>query len=335
MSPPGHAGPYSSRTSQAGVALVVALAAALPLVMLLWAVFWWEPARWEWARGPGGAVVALAGGATVVVLHLVAVMDFIAGRSPGTTGRVVVGMAAVVGLCNVAFGGAFGHVWAVVTTTALLVLPLRQALVVNAACLTAVATIAVHTEYLGAPTLGRVIYLLAAVGWRTAVVFSLVWLLRAVRQLAEARALLAEQATVRQRAIAESELERTVGRSLLDVIERAKCVAATRSQEEATAELQSIADISRTALSSARQLVSRYRSSASADLHIGSAVALLEAGGWLVSTSAAPDGSGSEPTAEDFGEAVARALSGPPGVARIARGPAGARLEVLSPEALR
>lgn len=312
--------------------MVIALAAALPTVNLVIAVVWPELARWEWARGSLGTVVAVAGGTTVIGLYLVAVLDSMAGRSPRVGPPAIWAMGVIVCLCSVTFQGAYTHIWAVVTTTALLVLPLRRAILVNAACLGAVAVIAAEMEYLGAPLFGRVTYLVAAVLWRTLVVFTLVWLVAAIRKLAAARAVLAREATLRQRAVAESELQTTVGRSLLTVLGCAREIATGPWRAtEATASFNFIAETARTALSSARAMVNRYRSTAGADPQVDSAIALLEAGGWVVTTR--PDvgnDMGDNETGDDFNDAVAHALSLPPGIAEINRGPGGARLRVVT-----
>lgn len=246
----------AARFAAAGVLL---LTVALPIAMFGLTVTSRQYARWDWVRGTGGVALLVLGGSFVVAVQIVAIRDVVAARAPRVGGGVLAAMAVAIAVSNLAFGWTHTHVWATVTTTALFVLRGRTATVVVGAVIAFVTVIVPLLDYEDASLVGRASYLVAAVLWRTVVVYTLVRLVADLRQLAVVRRRLAEQATMRQRTVAEVELADAVGRSMLGIIEASTAAGRAKHRPDAAVWFARSGDLARDALASARALVSRYR----------------------------------------------------------------------------
>jgi two-component system sensor histidine kinase DesK len=150
-------------------------------------------------------------------------------------------------------------------------LPLFGALVIAQAPL----AIALHS-----PIPSPASYYILTLLWRTAAVFVPIWLIGVVRQLEAARHALAEDAVVRERLRADSELRHTLGTAMATIARRGESAAvlAEADQPAAAAELTLLVDDSRRTLAVARELISSYhRSTLWAELEV--AAGLLVAAG--------------------------------------------------------
>jgi hypothetical protein len=313
------AGAASSRVAVAGI---VGLAAALPLVMVAFVLTDLE--------GPGARTLAVVAAAGVVLPHLVVVYDVASGRRPRVHAAWLVFMTAILAAVTTAQGWPWINVWAVVVTTALLLMPSRAGLLACAPVVVVGAVVAATVRPIWSGPGAWATYGVGAIVWRTTIVFTLTWLVAAEGHLRVARAALADQAVLRQRAVAEHELRTTVGRALFDTVERGRLVVSgALGAERADAELAAMAAGARTALAGARDLVSRYRVSAGADVRVDAVVALLEAAGWDVAVVTAPDGGNGE---EDLDAAMSRVLRGAPGAVQVVVGPDRVGLVVVSEE---
>lgn len=115
-------------------------------------------------------------------------------------------------------------------------------------------------------------------------------LIRAARELQEARLVLAEEAVVRERLRIDDELRRTIGDALEQIASRGDRLA-TDSATDADAragEIQTMVGAARRTLADARQLVSRYREP-SLRAEVETAMTLLSAAGFRVEVALALD----------------------------------------------
>ncbi|PXX60920.1 hypothetical protein DFR70_109111 [Nocardia tenerifensis] len=125
------------------------------------------------------------------------------------------------------------------------------------------------------------LWLAVTTGMRVIAVYTLVWMVVALRRLLRAGAALAEQAVARERLRIDRELERTVRRALAEITSaarRAQDFTARDDRASARVELATLVDISRRGLAEARQLIRGFQQPA---FHheIASAAALLAAAG--------------------------------------------------------
>ena len=108
--------------------------------------------------------------------------------------------------------------------------------------------------------LAGAVYAAVAVVDRSAVVFVLVWLVGALRRADSARQALADTALEAERRRIDDELSQTVGTALEAVLQNARAAeASVLAQADASAELHSLVDYSRSALADVRRLIGRYQ----------------------------------------------------------------------------
>lgn len=152
--------------------------------------------------------------------------------------------------------------------------------------------VALWAAYL-APDVGNAqyVYLPAAVLDRAMMVFIPVWLVGALRRMQAARQALADEAVELERRQVDSELEKTVGIELGDVIHRTQRAleAMSRGAPAAAVELQGLVDGSRHALADARRVIGRYKV-ISSDLELDKATSLLRAAGIDIALELPRDG---------------------------------------------
>ncbi|MBF6301593.1 hypothetical protein IU459_29240 [Nocardia amamiensis] len=125
------------------------------------------------------------------------------------------------------------------------------------------------------------VWLSVTTGMRVIAVYTLVWMVVALRRLRGAGAALAERAVARERLRIDRELARTVQRALVEITasaSRAEEFTAHGDRASARTELEALVDVSRRGLSEARQLIRGFQHPA---FHheIASASALLTAAG--------------------------------------------------------
>jgi signal transduction histidine kinase len=187
---------------------------------------------------------------------------------------VIVGATPFVGSGWLAAFGSLG-------ASLLIVLRPRWSIPAFVAVVVAAVVWSVH---LGDPTGANfqavTIWYAASVTTRSLVMFVLVWLVAALRQLRIARVVVAEEAIAVERRRLDEELRHTVGTDLAVIVERgtrAADLVATDSQSGA-AELMTLVDGSRRSLAATRRMIARYKV-ASSRAQLDTAVALLRAAG--------------------------------------------------------
>jgi hypothetical protein len=152
------------------------------------------------------------------------------------------------------------------------------------AFLATLTVVAIWSTHLGEPPgstfRAATIWWVATVATRSMIMFVLVWLVAALKQLRIARVVLAEEAIAAERQRVDEELRRTVGADLALIVERgirAADLLGTDSPSGA-AELLTLVDGSRRSLAATRRMVARYKV-VSSRARLDTAARLLRAAG--------------------------------------------------------
>lgn len=125
------------------------------------------------------------------------------------------------------------------------------------------------------------LWLAVTTGMRVIAVYTLVWMVVALRRLLDAGAALSERAVARERLRIDGELARTVQRALVEITacaSHAEEFTARGDRAAARTELEALVDVSRRGLAEARQLIRGFQHPAFPH-EITSASALLAAAG--------------------------------------------------------
>lgn len=267
-------------------------------------------ARWAAVRWPGRDVADIAAGGTVLAALALGALTLLAtvtaGSAPPVTATAVLLTACLaiysrhlvfavrdtipraahlsaVLLGVLVLGGApvLGAAWLsslhIVAVVVTLTLRPWYAIPVALVLVAAVAPLAV---LLGAPERDA-IWLLVTTGMRVVAVYSLVWMVVALRRLRSASTALAEQAVARERLRIDRDVSRSVQSALVTIGESARRAAdliTANDHETARGELEDLVGTSRRGLAEARLLI---RSFQAPDLRreIASTAALLAAAG--------------------------------------------------------
>ena len=261
------------RWAVAGRIGVVVLAVVLPLSTLT--TFGFYPGGYYAGQIPRWEVVtAWLLAAAFVPLHLVHVRHGLRGEVPPHGRETFAAMLAVMAAGEVVIGHVWTFMFASLVASALLVFrppwSIAWALGVTAACYP-----------LGTDVFGEGgWYVTVLVANRSASLFSLVWLVAGVRRLALAREALAERAMARERARVDTELVSSLHHQLTRMEGAARRAAASTTDGDAVSAREALAQVtgdSRTALATARSVVSDLRHSSHQDLR--AAARLLAASG--------------------------------------------------------
>jgi two-component system sensor histidine kinase DesK len=258
----------SSRLIRLAIAGAVALSIAWPLIDLARIAF-------EWAPVGGKGMQALVATACYLPLHIRHVLYGVRGSRPGGTGWTLPAMAAVIIGAVPVIGVGWLPTLSTLAVSVLILVRVPWSLAICAGLVAAPIPLAI---VFGAPQYGPSWAL--GVAWRTAAVFVVIWLIRAIRELEAARLALAEEAVTRERLRIDDELRRTLGVELEAIAGQAERASdmAGRPPAVIAGELRALAEGSRRTLAEARRMARGYQQ-VSLRAELDTAATLLTAAG--------------------------------------------------------
>ncbi|MDA0174247.1 histidine kinase [Solirubrobacter taibaiensis] len=219
---------------------------------------------WRIALLDSAAETAFAAAAALAFfpLHARHLRYGLRGERPPHALATLAAMAAVHIAALAVIGPAWSFMLATLAVSALIVLPVRWALVAAAACaLGPVAANALHPGEVAANG-DTVQYLVVSVVFRSLLQFALVWLVTATHELMRSRTALAEAATERERARIEGEVRTALelrAERLRHDAHTARAALADPGQAPVLVALDRVLELSRDALSDVRRIVAGAR----------------------------------------------------------------------------
>lgn len=261
---------------------VVRLVAAIAIVVTVWLSIT-DVLQLAFPGGSQGNVrIGILASLITIPLHVRHLIYGVRGeRPPG--GAWTLAILAVVTLVTPYFAGfAWIREFTPLAVSILIIIPGRRGFVL-AGLLAVLPLVMVGTQWYTGPPPFPGFYLAFVIVWRSVTQFVPLRILAALRALGSATRELEARAVVQARVRIDTELRRSIGPSLHQIIAHgdAARLAASADPSRAIAELRALVAESRRALADARRVVAGYRAS-SLRAELDAAAALLEASGATV-----------------------------------------------------